>query len=71
MREVFKALGVDQGRLRDRRVECHFMSYLERWRLSDKYDLEWIAKAPDVCWPIDDDTYEIWSVRVVPRKQGL
>lgn len=68
LRDVLKALEVDPGRLRDRWVECVHKAYIERWRLSESYDVEWWRQAPDCCSPMQGDCYDIHAIRVTPRR---
>ena len=67
-REALSRLGIDPRRLRDRWVECINRSYIERWRLSEKYDLVWTATVVDQCWPTSDDRQEIFRINVTPTE---
>jgi hypothetical protein len=67
---VLNKLGIDLKRLCNRQVQQFNLGYVERWRLSQLFDLVWSAAVQDPT-PLERDDRRIFHVRVIKHSDPL
>ena len=65
-RAVLESLGIDERRLRERRVVQFNQLHFETWQLSDSFEIFWAASVRDPT-PLESGNRQISGVRIQRR----